>query len=81
MMSDIKYLIGSEIMFRYKNRQVWGEILGIGPKHILVKLFASYSGKNDTWYSGELKIFQKKNITNFQTRKYPAGFKNGMGRI
>lgn len=80
-MNDIELLIGAEIMVRHKNRQVWGEITDVGPKHIIVKLFAPYSSKNDTWYSGELKIFQKKNITNFQTRKYPAGFKNGMGRI
>jgi hypothetical protein len=54
------YAISDVIGFRYKGgRFVKCEILRIDPKGILVKLNTDYIGKNEKWYAGEDKYFNK----------------------
>ena len=54
------YAVADVIGFRYKgNRYVKGEILRIDPKGILLKLKTDYIGKNEEWYAGEDKYFNK----------------------
>ena len=54
------YAVADVIGFRYKGgRFVKGEVLRIDPKGILVNLKTDYIGKNEEWYAGEDKYFNK----------------------
>ncbi len=56
----VLYAVADVIRFRYKGgRFVKGEVLRIDPKGILLKLKTDYIGKNEEWYSGEDKYFNK----------------------
>ena len=56
----VLYAVADVIGFRYKGgRFVKGEVLRIEPKGILLKLKTDYIGKNDEWFAGEDKYFNK----------------------
>jgi hypothetical protein len=56
----VLYAVADVIGFRYKGgRYVKGEILRIDPKGILIRLKTDYIGKNEEWYTGEDKYFNK----------------------
>lgn len=52
--------IGDTIDFRYKGgRYVKGEVISISPNLIQVRLQTDYIGKNDEWFAGENKTFNR----------------------
>ena len=52
--------LGDTIGFHYKGgRYVKGEVISISSKCITVKLQTDYIGKNDEWFVGENKEFNK----------------------
>lgn len=54
------YGVGDIIGFRYKGgRFVKGEVLRVDTKGILLKLATDYFGKNNEWFAGENKYFNK----------------------
>lgn len=56
----VLYAVADVICFRYKGgRFVKGEVLRIDPKGVLLKLKTDYIGKNDEWFAGEDKYFNK----------------------
>ncbi len=59
--------VADVIGFRYKGgRFVKGEILRIDPKGLLLKLKTDYIGKNDEWFVGEDKYFNKSEMKNIR---------------
>jgi hypothetical protein len=59
-MNKVLYEVSETISFRYKgDRKVKGEVLRIDSKGVLLKLSTDYIGKNDEWFSGEDKYFNK----------------------
>ena len=59
-MNKVFYDVSETISFRYKGgRKVKGEVLRIDSKGILLKLITDYIGKNDEWFAGENKYFNK----------------------
>jgi hypothetical protein len=59
-MNKVLYEVSETISFRYKgSRKVKGEVLRIDSKGVLLKLITDYIGKNDEWFSGEDKYFNK----------------------
>lgn len=59
----VLYAVADVIGFRYKgNRYVKGEVVRIDHKGILLKLKTDYIGKNEEWYEGELKYFNKREM-------------------
>ena len=59
-MNKVLYEVSETISFRYKGgRKVKGEVLRIDSKGILLKLITDYIGKNEEWFSGEDKYFNK----------------------
>lgn len=58
-------VVGDTISFIYKgNRKVKGEITKFVPSAIVLKLHTDYIGKNEEWYAGEIKLFNKKEMKN-----------------
>lgn len=58
--NEVFYKPSETISFRYKGgRRVKGEVIRIDPKGLLLKLHTDYIGKNEEWYSGENKYFNK----------------------
>lgn len=54
---------GDVIGFRYKgNRFVKGKIVGTYPTGFLIELKTDYIGKNDEWFIGEKKFFNRKEM-------------------
>ncbi len=56
------YAVADIIGFTYKGgRKVKGEVLAIyhKPKGILLKLHTDYIGKNEEWFKGEEKYFNR----------------------
>jgi hypothetical protein len=52
--------LGSNIKFRYKGgRRVSGTITSLDEKTVVVQLDNDYIGKNDIWYAGEEKGFNR----------------------
>lgn len=61
----ILYAVGDVISFRYKGgRFVKGEVLRVDAKGILLKLKTDYIGKNEEWFAGEDKYFNKAEMKN-----------------
>jgi hypothetical protein len=59
-MNKVLYEVSETISFRYKGgRKVKGEVLRIDSKGVLLKLSTDYIGKNEEWFSGEDKYFNK----------------------
>lgn len=57
---ELKYAVADVIGFRYKGgRFVKGEVLRIDLKGVLLKLKTDYICKNDEWFAGEDKYFNK----------------------
>ena len=51
---------GNVICFRYKGgRHVRGVVESISAKYILLILQTDYIGKNEEWFIGEQKVFNK----------------------
>lgn len=64
------YSVCDIIGFRYKGgRYVKGEVLRIDHKGILLKLKTDYIGKNDEWYVGENKYFNKAEMKHVHTHQ------------
>lgn len=58
---------GKIISFTYKGgRKVKGKINRADSKTIVVTLLTDYIGKNEEWYSGELKAFNIKEMKNIK---------------
>jgi hypothetical protein len=58
--TKVNLTISDVIGFRYKgSRFVKGEVVGIYHKRILLKLHTDYIGKNEEWFAGEHKYFNK----------------------
>ena len=52
--------IGNEISFTYKGgRKVRGIITRLTDNTIIIKLLCDYIGKNDEWFEGETKAFNR----------------------
>ncbi len=59
------YAVADVIVFNYKGgRFVKGEVLRVDTKGILLKLKTDYIGKNDEWFAGEDKYFNKAEMKN-----------------
>jgi hypothetical protein len=59
------YNLGDIISFTYKgNRKVKGEITKFVSRALVLKLHTDYIGKNEEWYAGETKLFNKKEMKN-----------------
>lgn len=57
-LQDLK--VDDSIGFQYKGgRMVKGKVMRIDDKGLLLKLYNDYIGKNESWYSGEEKYFNK----------------------
>lgn len=61
------YAVEDVIFFRYKGgRFVKGKVLRVDNKGILLKLKTDYIGKNDEWFTGEDKYFNKAEMKNIR---------------
>ena len=61
------YSLGHIISFTYKGgRKVKGEITKFVPSAIVLKLHTDYIGNNEEWYTGETKLFNKKEMKNIK---------------
>ena len=58
--------IGDKISFRYNGRSVCGIVYSIVGKSIVITLHTDYIGKNEEWFSGEIKRFFKGGMKNLK---------------
>ena len=59
--------VGDCVRFTYKGgRKVWGKVLFIDRKTVILKLKSDYIGKNDEWFVGEEKHFNIKECKKFR---------------
>ena len=55
--------LNEEIKFTYRGKKVIGIVERIDSDGFLLRLLDDYIGKNESWYTGDLKWFQN-NIVN-----------------
>lgn len=56
---EVIYIIGDKISFRYNQRYVVCIVVSIELNCIVGELITDYIGKNEEWFCGEKKKFQK----------------------
>ena len=58
--------VGKKVSFKYNGRKVIGIVYSINGKSIAITLHTDYKGKNEEWFSGELKRFFKGGMKNIK---------------